>query len=232
MSKQIVQYIFSSIFINVIFFFKTQSEPSSTTIRTETTTTTDGSRPTTRSVLGSPSLVRKVMNESRTRERSQSPKEREIKFDIGNRSPKSTREVKFETEPLIDTSPNTTTTRTYNYSKTTKRNTPSLKTEIVEMDTSDLPPEFKDIPISNDLLPQAGTKVTTTVCILFIIFSKLWKFMDFFFSFHIRSKPIHTISQTIQNCQLIKISHTKMSLIMSLSHRILIIQIVLLQRKQ
>ena len=104
------------------------------------------------------------MNESRTRQRSQSPKEFDIKFDTANRSPKLNREVKFETEPLIETTPNSTTTRTYNYSKTTKRSAPPVKTEIVEMGTSDLPSDtFKDVPISHDLLPQPGTKVTTTV---------------------------------------------------------------------
>lgn len=107
------------------------------------------------------------MNETRTRQRSQSPKEREIKFDTFNRSPKPAREVKFDTEPVIETTPNSTTTRTYNYSKTTTRSAPPYKTEIVEMDTTDLPPDFKDIPISNDLLPQPGTKVTTTVRIHF-----------------------------------------------------------------
>lgn len=103
------------------------------------------------------------MNESRPRQRSQSPKEREIKFETVKGSPKATREVKFDTEPLIDSSPNSTTTRTYNYSKTTTRSAPPCKTEIVEMDTTDLPAELRDVPISSELLPQPGTKVTTTV---------------------------------------------------------------------
>lgn len=135
------------------------------TIRTETTTT---DKPSTRSVLGSPSLVRKVMNESRARGQSPTPKEHEIKvdkFDKFNQSPKLTREVKFDTEPVLSSSPNATTTRTYNYSKTTSstRNATPIKTEIVEMDTTDLPPELKNAPIASDLLPQPGTKVTTTV---------------------------------------------------------------------
>lgn len=104
------------------------------------------------------------MSESRTRQRSQSPKEFDIKFDTANRSPKLNRDVKFDTEPLIETTPNSTTTRTYNYSKTTKRTASPVKTKIVEMGTSDLPSEtFVDVPISQDLLPQPGTKVTTTV---------------------------------------------------------------------
>lgn len=113
-------------------------------------------------------MVRKVMNESRTRQRSQSPNEREIKFDTVNRSPKLTREVKFDTDPKIETnfnpnSPNTM--RTYNYSKTTSstRNASPLRTEIVELGTTDLPPVLKDVPIASDSLPQPGTKVTTTV---------------------------------------------------------------------
>lgn len=105
------------------------------------------------------------MNESRTRQRSQSPNEREIKFDTVNRSPKLTREVKFDTDPIIETTFNPNTMRTYNYSKTSSstRNASPLRTEIVELGTTDLPPVLKDVPISSDLLPQPGTKVTTTV---------------------------------------------------------------------
>ncbi|XP_031630790.1 uncharacterized protein LOC116345506 isoform X2 [Contarinia nasturtii] len=135
------------------------------TVRTETTTTDNNVKPSNRSVLGSPSLVRKVMNESRIRGQSPTPKEHEIKFDKFDQSPKLTREVKFETEPVLDSIPKATTTRTYNYSKTTSttRNATPLKTEIVEMDTTDLPAELKNAPISSDLLPQPGTKVTTTI---------------------------------------------------------------------
>lgn len=73
------------------------------------------------------------------------------------------RDVKIDTEPVRDIPPNATS-RTYNYSKTSSssRNVP-LNTEIVEMDTTDLPTELKNVPISSDLLPGPGTKVTTTV---------------------------------------------------------------------
>lgn len=77
----------------------------------------------------------------------------------------TTREVKFDTSPLKDSTPNSTTgQRTYNYSKTSSssRNVP-YNSDIVEIGTSDLPAELKDVQISSDLRPGPGTKVTTTV---------------------------------------------------------------------
>lgn len=75
------------------------------------------------------------------------------------------RDVKYDTEPVLDTTPNSTMSRSYNYSKTSSssRNVTPYDTKIVEMDTTDLPVELKDVPISSDLLPGPGTKVTTTV---------------------------------------------------------------------
>lgn len=106
--------------------------------------------------LGSPSLVRKFDS---SRQRSRSPNcQDHIESQI-------TRDVKYDTEPVLDTTPNSTISRSYNYSKTSSssRNVTPYNTEIVEMDTTDLPAELKNVPISSDLLPAPGTKVTTTV---------------------------------------------------------------------
>lgn len=96
---------------------------------------------------------------AQNRQRSRSPNYQEhVESQI-------TRDVKYDTEPVLDTTPNTTMSRSYNYSKTSSntRNVTPYNTEIVEMDTTDLPAELKDVPISSDLLPGPGTKVTTTV---------------------------------------------------------------------
>lgn len=96
---------------------------------------------------------------AQNRQRSRSPNYQEhVESQI-------TRDVKYDTEPVLDTTPNSTMSRSYNYSKTSSntRNVTPYNTEIVEMDTTDLPAELKDVPISSDLLPGPGTKVTTTV---------------------------------------------------------------------
>lgn len=136
--------------VNLIF----RREPNShTTKTTRTVTTTSTDKPFNRK-LNSPTLVRKVMNQ---RSGSNSPSYPDIDSQVR-------RDVKIETEPVKDITPNANTTRTYNYSKTgsSTRNVP-LNTEIVEMDTTDLPAELKNVSISSDLLPAPGTKVTTTV---------------------------------------------------------------------
>ncbi|XP_055321045.1 mucin-2-like [Sitodiplosis mosellana] len=98
--------------------------------------------------------------QQRIRQRSRSPNYQEhIESQI-------LRDIKYDTEPVLDTTPNSTMSRTYNaYSKTgnSSRNVVPYNTEIVEMDTTDLPADLKDVPISNDLLPGPGTKVTTTI---------------------------------------------------------------------
>lgn len=99
--------------------------------------------------------------QSRVRQRSRSPNYHQEHIDS-----QILRDVKYETEPELDTTPNSTMTRKYNtYSKTCSntRNVVPYNTEIVEMDTTDLPVDIKGAPISNDLLPGPGTKVTTTV---------------------------------------------------------------------
>lgn len=129
-------------------------EPNSQSIKTtRTVTTTSTDKPFNRK-LNSPTLVRKVMNQ---RSRSNSPSYSDIDSQVR-------RDVKIESEPVKDIAPNPSTTRTYNYSKTSSstRNVP-VNTEIIEMDTTDLPADLKNVPISSDLLPAPGTKVTTTV---------------------------------------------------------------------
>lgn len=106
----------------------------------------------------SPSLVSSITKETRTGPRSRSPNYQHVESQI-------TRDVKYDPEPVLDTTPNSATTCAYNYSKTSSstRKVLPCNTEIVEMDTGDLPAELKDVPISKDLLPGPGTKVTTTV---------------------------------------------------------------------
>lgn len=112
-----------------------------------------GIKPVNRELkFDSPSLVSSV------RQRSRSPN-----FQNNVETQINTRDVKYDTEPVLDTTPNSTMSRSYNYSKTSARNASPYNTEIVEMDTTDLPAELKDAPISSDLLPGPGTKVTTTV---------------------------------------------------------------------
>lgn len=105
----------------------------------------------------SPSLVSSILQENRTLQRSRSPNYQE------NVESQITRDVAYDTEPVLDTTPNSTSKRSY-YTKSTSssRSTP-YNTQIVEMDTTDLPAELKNAPISSDLLPGPGTKVTTTV---------------------------------------------------------------------
>lgn len=92
---------------------------------------------------------------NRTRQRSRSPNYQDhVESQIQ-------RDITYDTEPVLDTTPNSTNQRTY-YAKTSTRSTP-YNTQIVEMDTTDLPAELKNAPISSDLLPGPGTKVTTTV---------------------------------------------------------------------
>lgn len=69
----------------------------------------------------------------------------------------------YDSEPILDTTPNSTLRRSYNYSSTSKKTVPSYNTDIIEVESSALPAELKDVPLSNDLLPGPGTKVTTTV---------------------------------------------------------------------
>lgn len=120
----------------------------------------------------SPSLVSSIQHESRTRQRSRSPNYQDhIESQI-------TRDIKYDNEPVLDTTPNTNVSRSYNYSKTSSSSRKAVKpynTEIVEVDTGDLPPELKDVPISSDLLPGPGTKVTTTVNLTSVFLSSTYR---------------------------------------------------------
>lgn len=142
------------------------SEPSTRVTKTSRTITTSSSGNTLKPNVNrelkfdSPSLVSSVTHESRTRQRSRSPNyQKQVESEI-------VRDVGYDVEPVLDTTPTSTTKRSYNYSKTSsssKTNVTPYSTEIVEVDTGSLPAELKDVPLSNDLLPGPGTKVTTTV---------------------------------------------------------------------
>lgn len=188
------------------------SEPSSRinkSTRTRTTSTGSGvSKPTVNRELNfdSPSLVSSVMHESRSRQRSRSPNfQRHLESQI-------VRDIGYDSEPILDSTPNSTIRRSYNYSKTNKQTVPSYNTDIIEVETSALPAELKDVPLSNDLLPGPGTKVTTTVSIHLVPANPI--------DVENVNKEIRSISRlkllltkypTIQMCQLTKISYTKMN---------------------
>lgn len=193
--------------------------------RTMTTTTSGTSKQVNRELkFDSPSLG------GRQRQRSRSPNYQDhIESQV-------LRDVKYDTEPVLDTTPNSTiNNRTYNYSKSSSnsRNNTPYNTEIVEMDTTDFPSELKDAPISNDLLPGPGTKVTTTVTYIYthtfsislslsqthrktssILKNKIsLYYIPIFFIFFLfnRLKRTHTKYRMIKWCQRIKILHTKMN---------------------
>lgn len=122
------------------------------------TSKTGQTKPVNRELkFDSPSLLSSTTHESRTRQRSPNVQER-VDSQI-------LRDISYDTEPIVNTTPNSTINRSYNYSKksSSSRNVVPYKPDIVEMDTTDLPAELKDVPISSDLLPGPGTKVTTTV---------------------------------------------------------------------
>lgn len=131
------------------------SEPHSRTVHSSRTVTKSGgvAKP-----LSSPTLVRRTLNQQEARQRSRSPNyQSHIESQI-------TRDVAYDSDPVPD--PNYSTQRSYNYSKTsdTKRSGVPYATDIVEVETSELPPELRSVP--SDILPQPGTKVTTTVSYL------------------------------------------------------------------
>lgn len=90
-----------------------------------------------------------------------------------NRSPtyeknietKVTRDVSYESEPIVDNfvSSSSTINRSYNnYNKNAK----SVEQQVVpynEVNSNNLKNELNDLPLSGNILPGPGTKVTTTV---------------------------------------------------------------------
>lgn len=159
-------FIILIVFVSVSIAFREPNAKVVKTIRTTTTTTRGSGKPTVNRELNfdSPSLVSSLTHETRTRSRSPNPNyQKHVESQI-------TRDVNYDSEPVLDTSPTSTSKRSYNYSRTTERKTtgvptptPTYTTDIVEVDSTDLPAELKNLPISTDLLPGPGTKVTTTV---------------------------------------------------------------------
>lgn len=144
------------------------------------------------------------MHESRSRQRSRSPNfQRSLESQI-------VRDV-YDSEPILDTTPNSTIRRSYNYSSTSKKTVPSYNTDVIEVESNSLPLELKDVPLSNDLLPGPGTKVTTTVSSHVIRDWKAILIFIFFSSFSCRLKRLLTKYPTTQMCRPTKISHTKMN---------------------
>lgn len=102
-------------------------------------------------------MVRKAIN-TQSRNRSRSPNyQSHVESQISH-------DVNYDSEPVPDRIL-ASSQRSYNYSKTagSKKNHVPYNTDIVEVETTDFPKELRDVPLSSDILPQPGTKVTTTV---------------------------------------------------------------------
>lgn len=126
------------------------SEPNGRTVNIQRTVTTSNNVPKPTSVLHSPTMVRKAL-QAQSRNRSRSPNyQSHIESQI-------TRDASYDTVPVPDRN-QSTSQRTYNYAKTT-----DTKRDLVGGETTDLSKELREVPLSSDILPQPGTKVTTTV---------------------------------------------------------------------
>lgn len=115
------------------------------------TTTTNGGSPKPSVKFESPSLVSEVLRSPQFKRRTET-------------TTQTSRDVKYDTEPII-TSPPSTLQRSHEYSKTTSstNRTVPINTDIVEVETTDLPLELKNANLPEDLKPQPGTKITTTI---------------------------------------------------------------------
>lgn len=133
------------------------SEPNGRTVNIQRTVTTSSNGPKLTSVLHSPTMVRKAL-QTQSRNRSRSPNyQSHIESQI-------TRDVSYDSVPVPDRN-QSTSQRSYNYAKTTdtKRTNVPYSTDLVGGETTDLSKELREVPLSSDILPQPGTKVTTTV---------------------------------------------------------------------
>lgn len=106
-----------------------------------------------------------------SRSRNRSPYEKNIETKV-------TRDVSYESEPIVDSvvSKTSTINRSYNNYNTNSRPVEQQivpYTEVVNVDSSNLRNELNELPLAGNILPGPGTKVTTTVSehILFLPFS-------------------------------------------------------------
>lgn len=94
-----------------------------------------------------------TVRQSRSRQRSPTY-DRNIETHV-------TRDVSYDSDPTID-NVITKSASSRSYSKSGEQQIVPYN-EIVEVDSSTLPTELNGIPLSSNLLPGPGTKVTTTV---------------------------------------------------------------------
>lgn len=77
-----------------------------------------------------------------------------------------TRDVSYDSDPTVDNI--STINRSYNYTKSGEQQQVVPYNEIVEIDTTNLPDELSGLPMSGNIMPGPGTKVTTTVCFIVV----------------------------------------------------------------
>lgn len=102
---------------------------------------------------------------SRSRSRARSPNyQKTIETNV-------VRDVTYDSDPVLDKN-TTLSNRSYtnDYSTVNRHQqqvVPYQSNEMVEIDPADFPKELNGVPLSNDILPGPGTKVTTTVNFFF-----------------------------------------------------------------
>ncbi|XP_037919254.1 leucine-rich repeat extensin-like protein 5 [Hermetia illucens] len=137
-------------------------EPGSTVTKTTRvyTTSTSGGKPTVQRelVFDPPSASSTLRSSGRAGPKSPSY--------MKTTETRTVKDVSFEPVlPETETIRTTNTINRYNYSSDTNREraTSPYTTKTVTVDTSVLPDDLRKVPLSDDILPVPGTKVTTTV---------------------------------------------------------------------
>lgn len=91
-----------------------------------------------------------------------------------NRSPayeknietKVSRDISYDSEPIVDNVVSSTINRSYNNYNSNKRSVEQQivpYNETVEVNSNNLTNELNELPLAGNILPGPGTKVTTTV---------------------------------------------------------------------
>lgn len=171
-----------------IIFFLIFSEPNSSsgvskTIKTYSSTNKSDSKlnqvnrelifnnsPINNGLSSSTSTQQQQQTTLQTNNRQSRPKQKSPSYQK-NIETQIIRDVSYDSEdPSINNNDTlqSSAKRSYNYSKTNDQQIMPYQ-EIVEVDSTNLPSELKNVPLSGDILPGPGTKVTTTVSYYAII---------------------------------------------------------------
>ncbi|KAG4077015.1 hypothetical protein HA402_016002 [Bradysia odoriphaga] len=134
------------------------------TTRTYTSNSTDGISKSSmsRDYNLSPIITTEKSTTHQSRSRNRSPVyEKNIETKV-------TRDVSYESEPIIDNVVSSTSTinRSYNnYNTNTRKVEQQIVpyNEIVDVNTSNLTNELNELPMAGNIMPGPGTKVTTTI---------------------------------------------------------------------